>query len=256
MALPHGKHTGASKQSLPGRDRANTFLPPNQAAFPSQRLLGLSQRQTHIQAHSKVGFGNTQCQRPIGGVWGAVSNKGHVGQQRVSFCHIMHCKKPWFLQRLVHLRFLIDEYLTPTVLQAYADSVNEKRNHPRAPIELKVEYKKMNTFFADYTKNISKGGTFIKTDKPLPIGTEFLFKLTLPNRADPFELHGTVVWINRPAEIQNPEVDEMGMGIRFIFDEPNERDAFESEVEVMMVDSLGPDLYEKLIHKKARYRPS
>ena len=47
----------------------------------------------------------------------------------------------------------------------------------RAPIELKVDYKKLNTFIADYTKNISKGGTFIKTDRPLKVGTEFVFKL-------------------------------------------------------------------------------
>ena len=31
-------------------------------------------------------------------------------------------------------------------------------------IELTVEYKRMNAFFADYTKNISRGGTFIRTD--------------------------------------------------------------------------------------------
>jgi type IV pilus assembly protein PilZ len=45
------------------------------------------------------------------------------------------------------------------------------RVEPRAPIELKVEYKRINSFFADYTRNISKGGTFIKTTKPLAIGT-------------------------------------------------------------------------------------
>src|SRR5690348_1888069 len=41
-------------------------------------------------------------------------------------------------------------------------SDSERRDGPRVPIELKVEYKKLNSFFADYTKNISKGGTFIK----------------------------------------------------------------------------------------------
>ena len=69
----------------------------------------------------------------------------------------------------------------------------EGRSHPRAPIELKVDYKKLNSFFADYTKNISKGGTFIKTKKPLPIGTRFLFKLTVPSRDAPFELLGEVL---------------------------------------------------------------
>ena len=33
----------------------------------------------------------------------------------------------------------------------------ENREHGRAPIELKVDYKKLNSFFADYTRNISKG---------------------------------------------------------------------------------------------------
>ena len=57
---------------------------------------------------------------------------------------------------------------------------SDRRREARAPIELKVEYKRLNTFFYDYTKNISKGGTFIKTEKPLDIGTIFLFKLMLP----------------------------------------------------------------------------
>ena len=124
---------------------------------------------------------------------------------------------------------------------------SDQRNHPRAPIELKVEYKKLNTFFADYTKNISKGGTFIKTERPLPVGTEFLFKLSLPKRNEPFELKGSVVWTNQASEMQNPEVEEMGMGIRFIYRDPKERGIFEGEVEELMVDSLGRDLYDKLI---------
>src|SRR5499427_590038 len=56
----------------------------------------------------------------------------------------------------------------------------DRRMDPRAPIELKVEYKKLNTFFADYTKNISKGGTFIRTPRPLDVGTVFVFRLTVP----------------------------------------------------------------------------
>ena len=71
-----------------------------------------------------------------------------------------------------------------------ADDQHERRGEPRRPIELKVEYKRLNTFFADYTKNISRGGTFIKTRRPLPIGTEFLFKLLVPGRDQPLTIHG------------------------------------------------------------------
>ncbi|MHB8872145.1 MAG: TIGR02266 family protein [Myxococcaceae bacterium] len=118
----------------------------------------------------------------------------------------------------------------------------EGRQHTRAPIELKVDYKKLNSFFADYTKNISKGGTFIKTKKPLPIGTRFLFKLTVPRRDAAFELLGEVVW-------SKAEGEEPGMGIRFIYQDDRQRSDFEGVVENLMSDSLGPDLTGKLLNK-------
>ena len=65
---------------------------------------------------------------------------------------------------------------------------SDRRREPRAPIELRVEYKRLNTFFADYTKNISRGGTFIGTERPLEIGTEFIFALDLPTLAEPLRL--------------------------------------------------------------------
>ena len=116
------------------------------------------------------------------------------------------------------------------------------RQHPRAPIELRVDYKKLNSFFADYTKNISKGGTFIKTDKPLSIGTRFLFKLTIPRRDPPFELLGEVVW-------SKTEPPDPGMGIRFIYADDSQRTEFESLVENLMEESLGPELTQKLLNK-------
>ena len=116
------------------------------------------------------------------------------------------------------------------------------RQHTRAPIELKVDYKKLNSFFADYTKNISKGGTFIKTKKPLPIGTRFLFKLSVPQRTDPFELLGEVVW-------STTEGDEPGMGIRFVYSNDTQRSDFEGVVEQLMASSLGSELTSKLLNK-------
>jgi len=121
----------------------------------------------------------------------------------------------------------------------------EARQSPRAPIELKVDYKKLNSFFADYTKNISKGGTFIKTKKPLPIGTQFLFKLTVPQRAEPFELLGEVVWSQTDGE-------EPGMGIRFIYTNDSQRGEFEGVVEQLMSSSLGPELTGKLLNKSMK----
>jgi type IV pilus assembly protein PilZ len=122
------------------------------------------------------------------------------------------------------------------------ESKSDRRVHLRAPIELKVQYRKLNSFFSDYTKNLSKGGIFIKTPKPLPIGTRFLFKLSIPTRLEPFEIPGEVRW-------SNSEGEEQGMGIEFAYTDEAQRIEFEAMVERMMVDKLGRELVEKLLGK-------
>ena len=83
---------------------------------------------------------------------------------------------------------------------------DDRRDHLRVPIELKVEYKRLNTFFADYTKNICKGGTFIRTKKPLDVGTIFVFQLTVPKLREPIAIRGEVKWIKREGEPSPPGV--------------------------------------------------
>jgi type IV pilus assembly protein PilZ len=125
-------------------------------------------------------------------------------------------------------------------MQAGGES-GERREGGRAPIELKVEYKKLNTFFADYTRNISKGGTFIKTRRPLDEGTEFVFKLIVPKLAAPLAIRGEVKWVVRD------DGKDPGMGIRFIYASDEERKAVESVVERLMIDSLGQLIYSKIM---------
>lgn len=122
---------------------------------------------------------------------------------------------------------------------------DERRREARAPIELKVEYKRLNSFFADYTRNISRGGTFIRTSKPLPIGTEFTFKLVVPKLDKPLELHGTVQWIVQAEEAT--EDQEPGMGIGFVYLSEADRQRIESIVEGLMVDSLGTVIFAKIM---------
>jgi len=125
---------------------------------------------------------------------------------------------------------------------------DERRGGDRHPIELKVEYQRLNTFFSDYTKNISKGGTFIKTDKPLPIGTEFIFKLFVPKLGEPLRIHGAVEWTVSQEQIDaGDKTGDSGMGIQFVYKAGDERQVIERKVEKLMVDSLGQLLYSKLM---------
>ncbi|MEM7447526.1 MAG: TIGR02266 family protein [Myxococcota bacterium] len=127
----------------------------------------------------------------------------------------------------------------------------ERRRQLRTPIELRVEYKRLNSFFADYTKNIGQGGTFIRTEKPLNIGTEFTFKLVIPNLEEPLELHGRVQWIVRPEDLT--EGQDPGMGIGFVYQSEADRHRIENLVEKLMIDSLGEHIYEQLLGSRKRY---
>ncbi len=125
---------------------------------------------------------------------------------------------------------------------------SERRVFERAAITLRVDYKRMNTFFADYAKNISKGGTFIRTAKPLAVGTEFVFVLSLPSYPDQLELKGEVVWT--VPEGKETEEKPAGMGIRFKFENAEERSKVDDFVERLMQDQLGEHLSEKLLARK------
>jgi type IV pilus assembly protein PilZ len=128
---------------------------------------------------------------------------------------------------------------------------DERRDEGRAPITLRVDYKRLNTFFADYTRNISKGGTFIRTTKPLELGTEFVFVLTLPDpdasssKTTELELTGQVKWVIPTDEAT--EESPAGMGIQFVFVDDSERRKVEEFVAQLMRASLGPHLTSKLL---------
>jgi type IV pilus assembly protein PilZ len=124
---------------------------------------------------------------------------------------------------------------------------DDRRSNPRHAITLRVDYKRMNTFFADYAKNISKGGTFIRTGKPLEVGTEFVFVLSIPGQADQLQLRGEVMWT--VDDSQGTEEHPAGMGIRFRFVDDAERSQLETFVEKLMAEKLGGHVASKLLGK-------
>lgn len=130
---------------------------------------------------------------------------------------------------------------------------SERRGVDRVPIELRVEYRRLNSFFADYTKNISKGGTFIRTAKPLPPGTEFVFVLIIPKLPEPLRLNGEVVWTTDPSRAT--EEQPAGMGIRFKYEDDSERHATEEIVERLVKEELGGHISERLLRTARNDEP-
>jgi len=119
------------------------------------------------------------------------------------------------------------------------------RTAPRAPIEIKVEYRRLNAFIADYTRDISRGGLFIKTERPLEEGERALFTLTVPTLANPLSFDGVVRRVV-PAGAE----DEPGMGVELLFGDDEERLALQHVVDGLMVEHLGMALYERMMRMR------
>jgi type IV pilus assembly protein PilZ len=129
----------------------------------------------------------------------------------------------------------------------------ERRESGRAPLELPVEYDRLNALLSDYTHNISQGGTFIRTDRPLGVGTVMSFTIRAPKLGKPVLLRGVVRWV---VEAEQAREDRpSGMGIAFLYDSPAHRASLEARLDRLMVQSLGPLVFEQLMGKPAAQEP-
>lgn len=116
----------------------------------------------------------------------------------------------------------------------------DQRAHPRAEVRLRVVYQRLNAFIADYTHNLSKGGTFIKTGTPLPLHSTLDFQLMVPSVDDPLRLLGRVVWVTNPADADDES--PAGMGLEFEWSSDADREHFEEAVARVIDNALGPGL--------------
>jgi type IV pilus assembly protein PilZ len=129
----------------------------------------------------------------------------------------------------------------------------DRRQHSRESIELVVRYQRLNAFFADYAKNISRGGTFVATSEPLPPDTEFVFSLAVPELADPLQLRAKVMWTTPPEAAT--KVHPAGMGIQFQYKDAEERGQLEGLIERLIVDHLGQRHADRILGRVARPTP-
>ena len=93
-------------------------------------------------------------------------------------------------------------------------SDQEKRRDPREPVTLLVEYEGADDLLGDYTENLSTGGTFVATNRELPIGTHIHIVLSFPGLLEPISIEGTVRWTRANGGIEASEA-EAGAGIEF-----------------------------------------
>ncbi|MHB8418920.1 MAG: TIGR02266 family protein [Myxococcales bacterium] len=87
------------------------------------------------------------------------------------------------------------------------------RKSNRLHHEILVAYRTVDGFITDWAVNISKGGLFVNTRTPLPVGSQVRLIISLPSAAFPYDLQGKVSWVN---EFDNESNLVPGMGIEFV----------------------------------------
>ena len=107
-------------------------------------------------------------------------------------------------------------------------SKENKRRAARLHHAIPVAYKSVGSFLSDWATNISHGGLFINTRKPLAVGTSVRILIQLPGASFPCELAGRVT---RVAEFDNHANMVPGMGIEFTGIDDARRQEIDSFVE-------------------------
>lgn len=94
-------------------------------------------------------------------------------------------------------------------------SDGDQRIAERVPASLRVrlKYSDESAFIEKYAVNISRGGIFIATRSPKPVGTTLRFDMLLESGDPVVRGEGAVVWV-KPYDAEHPERAH-GMGVRF-----------------------------------------
>ncbi|MCB9666912.1 MAG: TIGR02266 family protein [Myxococcales bacterium] len=100
----------------------------------------------------------------------------------------------------------------------------DTRKDKRAPVSLKVRFKSatVDQFIEQYSIDISRGGLFIKSKSPMPVGTLLKFEFQLKDESRLIQGVGRVVWMRMVAQSSDPDRPP-GMGVKFIKMDPQSR---------------------------------
>lgn len=95
------------------------------------------------------------------------------------------------------------------------------RGRERIAKSLSLKFKDRESFVSAYSGNVSSGGIFIVTKRPLRVGEKFLLKLQLPNLSTTLQIKCQVSWTRQEEEAVKGRPP--GMGVRFL--EISEKDS-------------------------------
>jgi type IV pilus assembly protein PilZ len=130
-----------------------------------------------------------------------------------------------------------------------------------------LDYHTVDEFVIDYTENISRGGAFIRTRRPLAPGTRLQLEINVTGVPVFMKMRGKVAWVNPPTGPRHRPDLPTGMGVRFIFPDeatrlmmealverlsPEHRDEISPEYLSDVIKKLRPDIQDLVRQRRAR----
>src|SRR5262245_42752321 len=101
-------------------------------------------------------------------------------------------------------------------------------------VRIRLRYTDLDTFVERFAPNVTRGGIFLASKTPRPVGDVFPFEVQLANGQVALSGEGKVIWIKEfnPAEPQRPH----GMGVQFTRVDPASRETLNR---ILRVKSAG-----------------
>ena len=83
-----------------------------------------------------------------------------------------------------------------------------------APVRVRLRYPDLDTFVERFAPNVTRGGVFIASRAPRPVGDQFAFEIQVATGHVALAGEGKVIWVKEfnPAEPTKPH----GMGVQFV----------------------------------------
>ena len=112
-------------------------------------------------------------------------------------------------QRWLQLKRVLNRHFQPGV----QDSHEDRRESVRVPARLRVAFQSDGEIRESLMQNISRGGLFISTTEPLPLGTKVEIRVHTEESGENIDVKAEVA-----SHIAGPGLmnEDLGMGVRFI----------------------------------------
>ena len=96
----------------------------------------------------------------------------------------------------------------------------EKRKSLRFPVQLPVDFGRIDYYMSSLCSNISRSGLYIETSEVVDVGNKVTLFITFPHRDEPLKLLGKVMWKRHTPALDLNNNTLAGLGIQFIGEFP------------------------------------